>query len=79
MEPIKFISPSNFYYWEKCPLKAIYSRNCKGITVLSSNPNGDLGTIIHKFLEKANEWRINDEKSFENKWIELINDYSGLK
>jgi hypothetical protein len=78
MEPIKFISPSNFYYWEKCPLKAVFSRNFKAINIPPSNQNGDLGTIIHKFLEKANEWQISDEKSFENKWIELINEMENI-
>ena len=73
MEPIKFISPSSFFYWEKCPLKAIYSREYKGHQFFPKHPDADLGSIIHSFFENKNKWNIFSSEDFEERWEMEIN------
>ena len=70
---ISYISPSSFYYWEKCPLKAVYSSKYRGQEFFPKHPDADLGSIIHQFYEKRNEWRINKPAMFFKKWEEKIN------
>lgn len=72
MDKIQYISPSLFYYWEKCPLQAILSKQSAIISVFPKHPDADLGTIIHKFLEKQNVWEIYTVEKFEKKWAEEI-------
>lgn len=59
MEPIKFISPSKFAYWEKCPIKAIYGKTYTDLTFFPKHPDADLGTILHYFLEKKKNYKLN--------------------
>lgn len=68
MEPIKFISPSSFFYWEKCPLKAIYSKEFKNQQIFPKHPDADLGSIIHSFFENKKKWGIYSSANFELKW-----------
>ena len=64
MKPIKFISPSNFSYWENCPLRAIFSNEYKDQIFFPKHPDADLGRIIHSFYENKNKWRITKKISF---------------
>jgi hypothetical protein len=73
MEPIKFVSPSSFFYWEKCPLKAVYSKEFRDPQIFPKHPDADLGSIIHAFFEKKTEWNISSAEAFEEKWEEEIN------
>lgn len=73
MKPIKFISPSNFSYWENCPLRAIFSNEYKDLIFFPKHPDADLGRIIHSFYENKNKWRIYTEADFEEKWQIEIN------
>jgi len=69
---VKYISPSSFYYWEKCPLKAVFSKKYRDWQFFPKHPDADLGTVIHQFYEKKTEWIIDSQTAFENKWNELI-------
>ncbi len=69
---VKYISPSNFYYWEKCPLKAVYSKKYRDLQFFPKHPDADIGSVIHQFYEKKTEWVIDSQTAFERKWIELI-------
>lgn len=71
---VQYISPSNFYYWEKCPLKAVFSNKYRGKQFFPKHPDADLGSIIHRFYEKSNEWKVNTPERFLNKWKQEIND-----
>jgi len=71
-EMVKYISPSSFYYWEKCPLRAVYARIYKDCQFFPTHPDADLGSLIHKFYEKKIEWKIDTEIAFENKWNEQV-------
>ena len=71
-ELVKYISPSSFYYWEKCPLKAVFSKKYRDWQFFPKHPDADLGTVIHLFYEKKTEWIIDSQTAFENKWKELI-------
>ena len=73
MEPIKFISPSSFFYWKKCPLKAVYSKKFRDQQIFPKHPDADLGSIIHSFYEKKTIWNINSPVAFEEKWEIEIN------
>lgn len=68
MEPIKFISPSSLFYWHKCPLKAIFSREYRNQQFLPKHPDADLGDLVHRFFEKKKEWEIFSKDAFEIKW-----------
>lgn len=68
MEPIKFIQPSQVFYWEKCPLKAVFSAEYKDRPLFPKHPDSELGSLIHLFYQKKKEWAINSEESFEEKW-----------
>ena len=70
---IKHISPSSSYYWEKCPLKALFYYKYKGVKFFPVSPDANLGSIIHKFQEKKAEWSINSGQDFENNWTREIN------
>jgi hypothetical protein len=72
MDKIKYISPSSFYYWEKCPLKGLYSKQPEYKLDVPNNPNMDLGTLIHKFHEKCKEWGIQSQSDFSKKWDDEI-------
>ena len=58
MNEIIYISPSTFYYWEKCPLQAVLSKLPESRNFFPNNPDADLSSLIHKFYEKQNEWKI---------------------
>jgi hypothetical protein len=73
MEPIKFISPSSFYYWEKCPLKAIYFSKFRGQQIFPKHPDADLGSLIHAFFENKTKWNILSPEAFEDRWEKEIN------
>lgn len=73
MEPIKFISPSSFFYWEKCPLKAIYSLEFRGQQIFPKHPDADLGSLIHAFFENKTKWNIFSLDAFEERWEMEIN------
>ena len=68
MEPIKFIQPSQVFYWEKCPLKAVFSTQYKDRPLFPNHPDSELGSLIHLFIQKKKDWAINSEESFEEKW-----------
>lgn len=70
--PIKFISPSSFYYWEKCPLLSVFKLNFGDTKIFPQHPDADLGTLIHTLIENRRKWSINDYKTFEIKWEEEI-------
>lgn len=70
MNKIQYISPSAFYYWEKCPFQAILSKKTKSL--FPNNPDSDLGSLIHKFYEKQIEWKINTVEKFNAKWNEEV-------
>jgi hypothetical protein len=72
MGNIQYISPSAFYYWEKCPLQAVLAKQFRGETIFPKHPDADLGSLIHKFYEKQNEWNINTVEKFNAKWHEEI-------
>jgi hypothetical protein len=72
MDKVEYISPSLFYYWEKCPLQAVLSKQSKIKSVFPKHPDADLGTIIHKFFEKQNDWKIDSVEKFDKKWAEEI-------
>lgn len=74
---IDYISPSSFFYWEKCPLKALFSKTYRNKQFFPKHPDTDLGILIHKFYEKQREWNISSIESFNEKWkheIEIINE-----
>ena len=73
MEPVKFISPSSFFYWEKCPLKAVYSKEFRGQQIFPKHPDADLGNIIHAFFENKTKWNIFSPDAFEERWEMEIN------
>lgn len=68
MDKIQYISPSLFYYWEKCPLQSVLSKQPTGNSFFPKHPDADLGSLIHKFYEKQNEWNIDSLESFNSKW-----------
>ena len=68
MQPIKFISPSSFFYWTKCPLKAVYSKSFRDQQIFPKHPDADLGSIIHSFIENKAKWNISSSVAFEEKW-----------
>ena len=68
MEPIQFIQPSQVFYWEKCPLKALFSAEYKDQPLFPKHPDSELGSLIHLFIQKRKDWAINSEESFEEKW-----------
>lgn len=68
MEPIKFIQPSQVYYWEKCPLRAVFSIEYKDRPIFPRHPDSELGSLIHLFIQKKDLWNINSVESFEEKW-----------
>lgn len=72
LKPVRFISPSSFYYWEKCPLRVVFAENYRGIRTFPIHPDSALGTVIHSFYENKGNWGINDSNSFEAKWAEEI-------
>lgn len=77
MDKIQYISPSSFYYWEKCPLQAVLSKQTTKF--FQNSPDADLGSLIHKFYEKQYEWNISSVESFNTKWkteIEKLNHQS---
>lgn len=68
IEHLKFIRPSSFFYWEKCPLKSVFSKQFKNQQFFPKHPDTDLGILIHSFLENKKEWKINSIAKFEEKW-----------
>lgn len=70
---IEYISPSSFYYWEKCPLKGLYSKTYKNKELFPKHPDADIGTLIHNFYEKHSEWNITSTELFNAKWEQEIN------
>lgn len=70
---IEYISPSSFYYWEKCPLKGLYSKTYKNEEQFPKHPDADIGTLIHNFYEKHREWNITSTELFNAKWEQEIN------
>jgi len=68
MDKIQYISPSSFYYWEKCPLQAVLSKLSITKAFFTVHPDADLGSLIHKFYEKQNEWEIDSIEKFNAKW-----------
>lgn len=72
MNEIIYISPSTFYYWEKCPLQAVLSKLPESRNFFPNNPDADLGSLIHKFYEKQNEWKIDSLERFNLKWSHEI-------
>lgn len=68
MDKIQYISPSSFYYWEKCPLQAVLSKLSNTKDTFPINPDADLGSLIHKFYEKQNEWIIDSTEKLNSKW-----------
>jgi hypothetical protein len=74
MDKVQYISPSSFYYWEKCPLQAVLSKQTTKF--FQNSPDADLGSLIHRFYEKNNKWNISSVESFNTKWkteIEILN------
>lgn len=73
MKPVKYISPSSFFYWDKCPLKAIYSKELSDQQFFPKHPDADLGKIIHSFIENRTKWNIFSPDAFEERWEMEIN------
>lgn len=77
IKSIPYISPSKFYYWKKCPLKAVFYYEYKNTKIFPRHPDADIGNIIHTFYENRYKWKITNEEVFSNKWnglIEKLND-----
>lgn len=74
MDKIKYISPSTFYYWERCPFQAVLSKLPESKDFFPKHPDADLGLLIHKFYEKHNEWEIDSLEEFNLKWNYEINE-----
>jgi len=72
IKSIPYISPSMFYYWDNCPLRAVYYHKYKHKQLFPKHPDADLGSIIHSFYENKHKWGIINEKIFNKKWDELI-------
>ena len=72
IKSIPYISPSKFYYWKKCPLKAVFYYEYKNTQFFPRHPDADIGNIIHNFYENRCKWKITNEEVFYNKWNELI-------
>lgn len=72
LKPINFISPSSLYYWERCPIRAVYSCNFRAVKTFPTHPDSALGTVIHSFYENKNKWGIYDKDFFEVKWLNEI-------
>jgi len=70
---IEYISPSSFYYWEKCPLKGLLSKTYKGKQLFPKHPDSDIGTLIHKFYEMHKEWNLSSAESINLKWELEVN------
>ncbi len=71
---IEYISPSSFYYWNRCPLSALYSKKYSNKQVFPKHPDGDLGNIIHYLYVKN---KVDNKVSFNKKWhkeIKIINE-----
>ena len=74
MDKIKYISPSTFYFWERCPFQAVLSKLPESKDFFPKNPDADLGSLIHKFYEKQNKWEIDTIERFNLKWNKEINE-----
>ncbi len=72
IKSIPYISPSKFYYWKKCPLKAVFYHEYKNSQFFPRHPDADIGNIIHNFYENRYKWKITNEETFSSKWNELI-------
>jgi RecB family exonuclease len=72
MDKIQYISPSAFYYWEKCSFQAVLSKQPTCNSFFPKHPDADLGSLIHKFYEKQNEWNIESLENFNSKWNDEI-------
>ncbi|MDD4411797.1 MAG: PD-(D/E)XK nuclease family protein [Bacilli bacterium] len=72
---IIYISPSSFYYWNRCPLRALYSKKYKNKQIFPKNPDSDIGTLIHKLYTKNN---VNDKDSFNKIWEQEIRKINGV-
>lgn len=72
MDNIQYISPSQFYYWEKCPLQAVLSKLSSTKLFFPVQPDADLGSLIHKFYDRQNEWGIDSVEKFNEKWKDEI-------
>ncbi len=72
IKSIPYISPSKFYYWKKCPLKAVFFYEYKNTQFFPRHPDADIGNVIHNFYENRYKWKITNEKIFSRKWNELI-------
>lgn len=68
MDKIKYISPSTFYYWERCPFQAVLSKLPESKGFFPKHPDTDLGSLIHKFYEKKDKWNIDSFEKFNSKW-----------
>jgi len=71
---IPYISPSMFYYWNKCPLKAVFNYEYKNTQFFPKHPDADLGNIIHRFYENKNKWNIKNRSQFNTKWNKQVAD-----
>jgi len=72
IKSIPYISPSQFYYWNKCPLKAVFYYEYKNTQFFPRHPDADIGNIIHNFYENRYKWKITNEEVFSDKWNKLI-------
>ena len=72
IKSIPYISPSKFYYWKKCPLKAVFYYEYKNRQFFPRHPDADIGNIVHNFYENRYKWKITNAEVFSNKWNELI-------
>ena len=68
MDKLQYLSPSSFYYWEKCPFQAVLSKQPTTKTFFPTQPDADLGSLIHRFYEKQNEWDIDSVEKFNVRW-----------
>ena len=70
---LNHISPSQYYSAISCPYKLVLANSFGYQPLLPLNANAHFGSIAHKMIELISKEIINDEQTFSEKWIDLIN------
>ncbi len=71
------ISPSQYHSAISCPYKLVLANSFGYQSLLPLNANAHFGSIIHKMIELISKGVINDEQTFSENWIDLINKKEG--
>ena len=73
LKKLNCISPSQYHSAISCPYKLVLANSFGYQPLLPLNVNAYFGSIIHKMIELISKGLINDEQTFSEKWIDLIN------